>query len=236
VGAPGVPWTQARHQLLKRVTLPFLQQTLDAFNQGQIDIDTTTQLLNVSRAHRFPLRAAWLQHPTTFTLHLSGGNHRTSWPDDVRQFLKDFLPLQRPPNYPLVADELAARFAFQRDRKSVVAYARAHFPLLVIAPAPIPKPRRRSQRAQVGELWQHDSSLHQGWPAADQQTLLLTLDEHSRKRLGVASSPPTPPGTTSYTCAPSPRWASPIWSRPTRKPKGKSNAASAPSKTACAHC
>jgi len=147
--------------LLKRLTLPFLQQTLDAFNQGQLDADTATQLLNVSRAHLFRLRAAWLQHPVTFSLQLSGGDHRAGWPDDVRQFLQAFLLLQRPPNYQLVADELAGRLAFQRDRKSVAAYARTHFPLLVSAPAPVPKPRRRWQRAQVGELWQHYSSIHQ---------------------------------------------------------------------------
>jgi len=137
--------------------------------------------LNVSRAHLFRLRAAWLQHPAAFALHLSGGNHRSDWPAEVQQFLKTFLPLQRPPNYQLVADELASRFAFQRDRKSIAAYARRHFPLLVQASPPAPKPRRRWERARLGELWQHDSSIHQWWPADDKQTLLLTVDDHSRK-------------------------------------------------------
>ena len=169
--------------------MPFLQQTLDAFNQGKLDTDSATQLLNVSRAHLFRLRAAWLGHPATFALHLSGGDHRAAWPADVRQFLEDFLPLQRPPNYQLVADELAARFAFERDRKSVAAYARSHFPLLVNAPAPTPRPRRRWERARVGELWQHDSSIHQWWPAPDKQTLLLTVDDHSRKLVGAVFVP-----------------------------------------------
>ena len=31
----------------------------------------------------------------------------------------------------------------------------------------MPKPRRRWQLAQLGELWQHDSSIHQWWPGAD---------------------------------------------------------------------
>ena len=107
----------------------------------------------------------------------------------MRQFLAAFLPLQRPPNYQLVADELADRFGFERDRKSVAAYARTHFPLLVNAPAPIPKPRRRWQRARVGELWQHDSSIHQWWPASDKQTLLLRVDDHSRKLVGAIFVP-----------------------------------------------
>ena len=183
-GAAGgfdVPFPHEKNQLAKRITLRFLHHTLDSFNRGDIDPNTAAQLLSVSRAHLFRLRAAWLQRPTAFSLRLSGGNHRLAWPDPVQQFLHDFLPLQRPPNYQLVADELATRFAFLRNRKSVASYARGHFPLLVSAPAPQPKPRRRWQRARVGELWQHDSSIHQWWPADDKQTLLLTVDDHSRK-------------------------------------------------------
>ena len=179
----------AKHPLAKRLTLEFLHQTLDAFNGGDLDPDTAAQLLSVSRSHLFRLRAAWLRQPSDCTLQLSGGNHRSAWPAEVQQFLQAFLPLQRPPNYQLVADELATRFAFQRDRKSLAAYARRHFPLLVHAPAPIAKPRRRWERARLGELWQHDSSIHPWWPAADKQTLLLTVDDHSRKLLAAVFVP-----------------------------------------------
>jgi hypothetical protein len=189
VGGAKAQCALEKHQLAKRLTLEFLHQTLDGFNRGDLDPDTAAQLLSVSRAHLFRLRAAWLRKPSDFTLQLSGGNHRSAWPAEVQQFLQTFLPLQRPPNYQLVADELAARFAFQRDRKSVAAYARRHFPLLVNAPAPIAKPRRRWERARLGELWQHDSSIHQWWPAEDKQTLLLTVDDHSRKLLGAVFVP-----------------------------------------------
>jgi hypothetical protein len=33
--------------------------------------------------------------------------------------------------------------------------------------------------ARFGELWQHDSSIHQWWPANQKQALLLTVDDHS---------------------------------------------------------
>jgi hypothetical protein len=52
-----------------------------------------------------------------------------------------------------------------------------------------PKPRRRWERARLGELWQHDSSIHQWWPAAEKQTLLLTVDDHSRKLLAASFVP-----------------------------------------------
>jgi len=153
-----------------------------------VDPDTAAPTLERQSCSPLWLRAAWLQHPAAFTLQLSGGNHRTAWPAEVQQFLQSFLPLQRPPNYQLVADELATRFAFQRDRKSVAAYARDHFPLLVSVPSPPPKPRRRWERARVGELWQHDS-----YPPVvarhDKQTLLLTIDDHSRKLLAAIFVP-----------------------------------------------
>jgi hypothetical protein len=48
-------------------------------------------------------------------------------------------------------------------------------------PSPTRPPRvyRRFRRACIGEHWQHDSSIHQWWPAAAKQTLLLTVDDHS---------------------------------------------------------
>jgi len=33
--------------------------------------------------------------------------------------------------------------------------------------------------ASDARFWQHDSSIHQWWPAASKQTLLLTVDDHS---------------------------------------------------------
>ncbi len=48
-------------------------------------------------------------------------------------------------------------------------------------PLPVNKPRiyRRFRRSRFGELFQHESSIHQWWPGPEKQTLLPTLDEHS---------------------------------------------------------
>jgi hypothetical protein len=36
----------------------------------------------------------------------SGGDRREDWPAEVIDFLKSFLPVQSPPNYQLVTDEM----------------------------------------------------------------------------------------------------------------------------------
>ena len=113
---------------------------------------------------------------------------RTGLPKAIA-FLKEFLPLQKPPNFQLVADELETRLGFKRHRESVAAFARTHFPNLICQPEPRPKARRRWERSRIDELWQHDSSIHQWWPAQEKQTLLLTVDDHSRKLLGAVFVP-----------------------------------------------
>jgi hypothetical protein len=175
--------------LAKRLTRPFLQHLLQQFNDGQIDRAEAAALLRISEAHLYRLHTRWLQNRAAFSARLSGGCHRPAWPPAACQFLKKFVPLQTPPNFQLVADELASRFGFQRHRQSVAAFVRTHFPNLISQPTPRAKARRRWERARLGELWQHDSSIHQWWPAPAKQTLLLTVDDHSRKLLGAVFVP-----------------------------------------------
>jgi len=104
-------------------------------------------------------------------------------------FSRPVIPLQKPPNFQLAADELATRFDFKRHRQSVAAFVQTHFPHLIRQPESRPKARRRWKRARLGELWQHDSSIHPWWPAPGRQTLLLTVDDHSRKFLGAVFVP-----------------------------------------------
>jgi hypothetical protein len=80
---------------------------------------------------------------------------------------------------------LISHHGFARHRSSVTAHTRAHHPGLLRQHAPKPSPRRRWEWARIGELWQHDSSIHPWWPADSKQTLLLTVDDHSRKDVGT---------------------------------------------------
>lgn len=66
-----------------------------------------------------------------------------------------------------------------RARSSVETHVRTHYAHLVPTP---PRPAagyRRFRCAGIGDLWQHDSSIHQWWPASSKQVLLLTVDDHS---------------------------------------------------------
>ena len=125
------------------------------------------------------MRTDWLARRDSYRPKASGGDRRGLWPAKVHTFLEGFLPVANPPNYQLVADELERLCGFTRARSSVEAYVKRHFPHLVALPPRKQRVHRRFRRATIGELWQHDSSIHQWWPASGKQTLLLTVDDHS---------------------------------------------------------
>ena len=162
---------------------------LAAFNAGQLDAQAAAERLMISRTRLYELRHQWLAHKDAFSLQSSGGDHMTNWPQAAHTFLADCLPHSQPLNFALLSDELARRFDFQRSRAAVAAYVRQHFPHLVPTQKPGPKPRRRWQTAAIGELWQHDSSPHPWWPADSYPTLVLTLDDHSRKIVAGTFAP-----------------------------------------------
>ena len=138
--------------------------------------------MEICRSQLYALRHRWLTDPSAFSPLPSGGDHAAPWPPQAAGFAREFLPHCRPLNFALLADELARRFDFHRSRAAVAAWCRVHLPELAAPkPKPGPKPRRRWQAGSIGELWQHDSSPHDWWPAPSKPILLLTLDDHSRK-------------------------------------------------------
>ena len=146
-----------------------------------MDCATARERLQISRTQLYRLRTAWLQDRKAFQPKASGGNHRQLWPEPVEQFLQQILPLSQPLNYAFIADQLSRRFDFQRSRSAVAQHIQQQYPSLICQKAPGPKPRRRWETAAIGELFQHDSSPHQWWPAAALQNLIFTADDHSRK-------------------------------------------------------
>jgi hypothetical protein len=149
------------------------------FNSGSLAAATAASHLGVSRSRLYELRTALLREREGYAPKPSGGDRRKGWPPEAHRFLEEFLPLQNPPNFQLVADELKRLCGLVRARSSLEAHVKAHDAHLVPSPARQPRVYRRFRRARIGELWQHDSSIHQWWPAPAKQTLLLTVDDHS---------------------------------------------------------
>lgn len=157
----------------------FVRKTLVDFNNRAIDAAEACAYLEVSRSRLYELRTAWLKDQVGFVPTASGGVRREVWPGEVLDFLRSFVPLQVPPNYQLIADELERLHHFKRARSTVEQYIKTHLHHLIPQPERKPRTYRRFRRAYVGELWQHDSSIHQWWPAPTKQTLLLTTDDCS---------------------------------------------------------
>lgn len=168
-----------KKQIVHRLPSTFVLRILSDFNDGRLDASTAAAHLGVGKSRLYELCTDFLSNRKSYQAKASGGDRGAVWPAKVRAFLEDFLPLQNPPNYQLVADEMQRLLDFKRARSCVEVYVKAHFAHLV--PTPLRKKRtyRRFRRARVGELYQHDSSIHQWWPAPAKQILLLTVDDHS---------------------------------------------------------
>jgi len=168
-----------KRQIIHRLPLEFVQQTITDFNSGSITAPEACQRLEVGKTRLYQLRTLWLKDRKAFHIEASGGDQRSHWPEDAVAFLREFVPLQSPPNYQLVADELLRLHALRKARSSVEAYIKKNLSGLIPQPQRKPRSYRRFRRARFGELWQHDSSIHQWWPATQKQTLLLTVDDCS---------------------------------------------------------
>jgi len=169
----------SKSQLSHRLPADFIQRTLADFNARLLSAQEACALLSIGKTRLYSLRWRWLKERAALLSAPSGGNHLAPWPPAVLTFLHEFLPLQSPPNYQLIADELLRQHRFSRSRSCIRRFVKKHLAHLIPAPQPRPRHYRRFRRARFGELWQHDSSPHQWWPAPGKQTLLLTVDDHS---------------------------------------------------------
>jgi len=66
-----------KKQIAKRLTNLFLQQILQQFNEGLIDITEASFQLQIGRTHLYRLRIRFLRERSHFAAKLSGGDH---WP------------------------------------------------------------------------------------------------------------------------------------------------------------
>ena len=134
----------------------------------------------MSRSRVYALRHEWLKDRDGFVPGVSGGDRNGKWPADCESLALDLIRIG-PVNFALIADEMDRRFGFSRSRAAVRDYLMEQFPLLVQGARPGPKPFRRWQCGRAGEIWQHDATPVRIWPSERKQTLISTVDDHSRK-------------------------------------------------------
>ena len=102
----------------------------------------------VRRSRLYEWRTAWLRERDGFAPTASGGDRHKDWPPAAHRFPVEFLPLQNPPDYQLVADELKRLCGLVRAHSSVEAQVKAHYAHLVPSPARQPRVYRRFRRAR----------------------------------------------------------------------------------------
>jgi hypothetical protein len=125
-----------KKQLYHRLPPEFVRRILCEFNAGTLDAASAAGQLGIAKTRLYELRSAWSGRREAFRSIASGGAHRGVWPDNVRAFLHQFVPLGKPLNFQLVADEMKRLFGFVRARSSVEAFLKTHLPLLLPAPPP----------------------------------------------------------------------------------------------------
>ena len=133
---------RAKKQLIHRLPPDFVRRILKDFNSGALDAPSAAARLGVSRARLYQLRTHYLKDKPGYQPKASGGDRREDWPAAVVAFLKSFLPVQSPPNYQLVADEMERLCSFKRSRATVESH--------VTPPFPIWFPRLRPRSAPTG--------------------------------------------------------------------------------------
>jgi len=185
-----------KRQLHKRLPQAFVESVLEQFNQHAISEAKATQLLQVSRARLYALRKRWLdcqRRRQPFSLYARLGRTHPTYSEEEAAFLREQLAyiqnqatLYRGQfNFAFLAEEAQKRFGHPFHRNSLRRFAiREGY----YHPPPSKPPRSyvRFQMAEVGALYQHDTSTHLWIPALGRNIdLILTEDDHSRLIVGA---------------------------------------------------
>ncbi len=157
-----------------------VRRQVERFNNGESSCQEVCERLGISRTRLYDLRTEWLRNRLDFVPRVSGGDRYGKWPAQCEKSALELLKIG-PVNYALIADELDRRYGFSRSRGAVRDYLCKEFPLLVQSARPGPKPRRRWQCSNSGQIWQHDATPVRAWPSGRQQSLITTVDDHTRK-------------------------------------------------------
>lgn len=125
-----------KKQLIHRLPPEFVRSILRDFNSGILDASSAAARLDVGRTRLYELRTSWLKDKSGYQPAASDGDRGEVWPSEVIDLLKRFLPLQNPPNFQLVADEMDRLHHFKRDRSTVEDHVKARLSHRAFPPIP----------------------------------------------------------------------------------------------------
>jgi hypothetical protein len=169
-----------------RHAAPFIRDVLARFRRQALPASEAASELGLSRSRFYALYGDYLRACAQRTQRhwqpgSSGGNRFPQWPVLVLDLLRKLLSARPSASYSFAASEVHRRHDLRLDRATVRRWAL----LQKLAPDTLhkkrPKPVRRWQVQQIGQLWQYDASPHRWFAHQSQQPPLLELiDDHSR--------------------------------------------------------
>jgi hypothetical protein len=163
-----------------------VRDVLRRFRAQQLSLRLALAELGLGRTRFYELYASYLaacaqRRAAAWSPAASGGNHRPPLPATVAATLRKLLAATPPCSYSLAASEALRRHDFALDRATVRRWALREG---IVPPGPrkkAPRPVRRWQVQQIGQLWQYDASPHRWFHGQEAQPALLELiDDHSR--------------------------------------------------------
>jgi hypothetical protein len=174
--------------LLHRLCAPFIRDICAQFRAQSLSASEAAEELGLSPRRFYQLYHRYLLAVSKGNVHLwspgvSGGNHRSGWPEPVQLLVCKLLKTRCP--YSMIASEVLRRFNYKVDRATIRRFALRQGLASAQRPAKR-KPVRRWQTQRIGQLWQYDASPHRWFEGQDwQPSLLHLLDDHSRVIIGA---------------------------------------------------
>jgi hypothetical protein len=177
------------HQLIHRLGLPLIRDTLDRFRQGLLHHSEASSRLGLAKSRFYQLYSEFLRARVEARLEhwvpgTSGGDHHPDLPDELAALLRKRLGSKPPASYAFAAAEAHRLLGLEIHRATVRRWAHEHGLAHQQPPLRFKAPVRRWQRSRIGELWQYDATPHRWFPGNDRQFPLLNLlDDCSRLHL-----------------------------------------------------
>jgi len=182
-------------QLHCRLPQEFVEEILEAFNEGRVTEEQAQALLGIKRTRLYLLRREWLfkSYKGEFTLSKHRGRPGPRFHPEAEHWLHQELAFIRDEaghgfrnrfNFAHLAERAEQRFHRSFPRNSLRRWAIRHG-YYQGDPEQTRKVFTRFETSAPGVLFQHDSSRHIWLPyTREYSTLIATQDDHSRKVVG----------------------------------------------------